>query len=296
MKEGQASRTADIAIAYRAAEAKKPKDERVCDDPFAVEFLSGVFRVLLNSALLTRIALRYAQRVGPGSHGWTIGRHRYIDDCLKGCIEDGIEQLVILGAGYDSRAYRIDELRGKVRVFEVDHPDTQKAKKEKLEKILGSLPDHVVYVPVNFDTEDLAERLSESGYDGNLATLFIWEAVTMYLTADAVDDTLAFVASNSGAGSSVVFDYIYRSVLDGTCELKGARGFVRQVEKRGDPVAFGIEEGTVEEFLSERGFHQVRSVTADFVKSAYFRGASRSIEVAPFLGYVHARVKPQGEA
>ena len=118
----------------------------------------------------------------------------------------------------------------------------------------------------------------------------------MYVGGDGGDDTLAVVGNNWGGGSSVVFDDICRSVLDGACELKGARGCVRQGEKRGDPVTFGMEEGTGKEFLAERGFHQVRSVNADFVKSAYFRGASRSIEVAPFLGYVHARVKPQGEA
>jgi methyltransferase (TIGR00027 family) len=292
MKEGKASRTADIAIAYRAVEAKKRPEERVCYDPLAKDFLSGIYTMLFRSPILIRVGLWYAERVSPGSRGWTIARHRFIDECIRQCIEDGIEQLVILGAGYDARAYRMDELRQNVRVFEVDHPDTQRAKKEKLGKIIGSLPDHVVYVPVDFDREKLNERLPQAGYDKNLKTLFIWEAVTMYITAEAVDETLAFVANNSGSGSSIVMDYIFKSVVDGTCELKGAKGFSKQVEKRGDPLAFGIDEGGVETFFLERGFYRVKHVTSEFVKSEYFGDASQNIYVASFIGYVHAFVNP----
>ncbi len=291
MKEGKASQTADVAIAYRTAEARKRPEDRVCYDPFAARFLSGAYRLLCANGLLMKIGLRYAEKVSPGSRGWTVARHRFIDECLKQCVADGLDQLVILGAGYDARAYRMEELRQNVRVFEVDHPDTQQAKKGKLSKVLDSLPDYVVYVPVDFESDSLGQRLLESGYDSTQRTLFIWEAVTMYLTPGAVDETLAFVANNSGNGSSIAMDYIFQSVVDGTCDLYGAEGFRKQVEKRGDPLGFGIEEGTVESFFADRGFDTVKHAESDFVKSAYFRGASQDIYVAPFLGYVHATVK-----
>jgi methyltransferase (TIGR00027 family) len=137
--------------------------------------------------------------------------------------------LVILGAGYDTRAYRFDKLKEEVKVFEVDHPATQKVKIEKVSKALGSLPGHVVYVSVDFEKERLDKKLSESGYNKSLKTLFIWEGVTMYLTAEAVDETLAFVAGNSGKGSSIIFNYIFRSVLDGTCELEYAPKVARLI-------------------------------------------------------------------
>jgi methyltransferase (TIGR00027 family) len=293
MKEGKASRTADIAIAYRAAEARKRPEDRVCYDPFAEHFLSGACRLLASNGILMKIGLMYAERISPGSRGWTIARHRFIDECLKQCVADGLDQLVILGAGYDARAYRMEELRHNVRVLEVDHPDTQKAKKAKLTKLLGALPDSVVYVPVDFERDRLDVRLFESGYDTNKRSLFIWEAVNMYLVPEAVDETLAFVANNSGSGSSIAMDYIFKSVVDGTCNLHGAAGFRKQVRKRGDPLRFGIEEGAVEKFLTDRGFGVLQNVTSDFVKSAYFRGESQGLYVGPFLGYVHAAVRPR---
>jgi methyltransferase (TIGR00027 family) len=293
MKEGKASRTADLAAVFRAAESMRPEDQRVCYDPLAKHFLSGIFSILARSRLLTKVGLWYAERVGPGGVGNKVASTRYIDDYLQTCIDDGIEQLVILGAGYDSRAYRFDELKGKVKVFEVDHSSTQKTKMEKVEKILGSLPDNVVYVPIDFEKQKLDERLFESGYDRNLKTLFIWEAVTCYITAEAVDETLDFVAKNSGEGSSIIFDYIFQSVVDGTCELEGAKEARKEVARRGDPFTFGIEEGTIEEFLSRRGFYQVEIANGEFLKHAYFKGKNQHRKLLHFLEYVQATVKPQ---
>ena len=300
MKGGKASRTADIAAVCRATESNKPEDQRVCYDPFSEYFLSSrIYGAIAKSRLLTKVFRWYADRMGPGTLGTIVGRTRHIDDRLQSCIDEGIEQLVILGAGYDSRAYRFDELKGKVKVFEVDHPITQKTKIAKVKKILGSLPDNVVYVPIDFEKEKLDERLFESGFDKNLKTLFLWEAVTMYLTAEAVDETLDFVAKNSGQGSSIIFDYMFKSWVDGTYEYEDAeegkkieRGR-RKVERTGELFIFGIEEGTVEEFLSQRGFCQVENVTGASLKSAYFKGKNQNRKVQRFHGYVHATVKPR---
>jgi len=216
MKKGQASRTAEGVAALRAVESLKPEDERVCYDPLAQHFLGAKYRLFGRSRFLTRLALWNAERRSPGVFGCLVGRTRYIDDCLKACIDDKIEQLVILGAGYDTRAYRFGELKEKVKVFEVDHPATQEVKIEKVSRMLGSLPGNVVYVPIDFEKERLDKKLFESGYDRSLKTLFIWEGVTMYLTAESVDRTLAFIAGYSGKGSRVVFDYLFESAIDGT--------------------------------------------------------------------------------
>ena len=126
MKKGRPSATAEGNAALRAAELLRPLDERVCYDPFAKDFLGIRFGIVVRSRLLTKIALWYAEQIIPGAADSLVVRTRYIDDYLEKCIDDGIEQLVILGAGYDSRAYRFKRLRGKVKVFEVDHPATQK--------------------------------------------------------------------------------------------------------------------------------------------------------------------------
>jgi methyltransferase (TIGR00027 family) len=293
MKKGQASQTADLAAAWRAAESQKPENERVCYDPYAKCFLGGMYSLLGKSRLLTKIAMWYSDKVGPGASSNKVLSTRYIDDRLKACIDDGIKQLVILGAGYDTRAYRFKELRGRVKVFEVDHPDTQRAKIEKVKKVFGTLPEYVVYVPVDFEKERLDRRLFESGYKKDLKTLFIWEAVTSYITPQAVDETLAFVANNSGEGSSIVFDYIYKSVVDGTCERKGAKESREALARRGEAYRFGIEEGTIQEFLPQRGFLPIEIANGEFLKNAYFKGKNENRVVLQWVEYVHAKVKPR---
>ena len=229
----------------------------------------------------------YGDRVFSGGMTLAALRTRCMDDYLKESIDDGIEQLVILGAGYDSRAFRFNALREKVKVFEVDHPDSQRIKKEKVRKIFGSLPDHVVYVPIDYDKDKMAEKLFESGYDKDLKTMFIWEGVTCFLTAEAVDETLAFVVNNSGEGSSIIFDYAYESVIDG--RMKEAEKFRRYAAKRGEPATFGIEEGVIEEFLGKRGFGQVKDMNAKSLEDTYFKGTNR--KTCPFFAIVHATVK-----
>ena len=295
MKEGKASRTAEETAAARSFESMRSEDKRVCYDAYAKDFLGGIFsllaksRRLITTQLLLSMAFWFGDRMNPGGAGYTVGRTAYIDDYLRECIDGGIEQLVIIGAGYDSRAYRFDELKGKVTVFEVDHPDTQRVKMEKVKRILGSLPEHVVYVPIDFDKEKLDEKLFESGYNNTLKTLFIWEGVTLYITAEAVDETVAFVVNNSGKGSSIIFDYALQSAMDG--RMEGTEKWRRYAERRGETYIFGIEEGTIEQFLSQRGFCQVESATGESLKDVYFKGKNRDRKVLPFLSIVHATVK-----
>ena len=126
MKKEKPSPSAELVTAIRTTESMRPADEQVCYDPFAKDFLGPKFTFLTKSRILTRIALWNAERTDPGAVGCVASRTRYIDNYLQICIEDGIKQLVLLGAGYDSRAYRFNELADKVKVFELDHPATQK--------------------------------------------------------------------------------------------------------------------------------------------------------------------------
>jgi methyltransferase (TIGR00027 family) len=290
MKKGKPSATAEGNAALRAAEWLRPEDERVCYDQFARRFLGLRFGVVVRSRLLTRIALWYAERIIPGAADSLVARTRYIDDYLKQCIDDGIEQLVILGAGYDSRAYRFDELRPRVRVFEVDHPDTQRAKIQKVKRIFGSLPSHVTYVGLDLDEKKLGEGLLKASYRKDKKTLFIWEGVTVYLTPEAVDETLAFVAENSGKGSSIIFDYAFQFALDATSDSEEAKKWRKAYERRGEPPKFALKEDEVEEFLSKRGFYQVKSVSMESLENVYFRSKGISRKVTRLGAIVHADV------
>ena len=294
MKEEKPRVSAAPPAFFRALESTEPANQRVLYDPYAQQLLGGISKVLFNTRflisgrLLHKIVDLALSAVIPGGTNYVIVRARYVDDCLSQCIDDGIEQLVVLGAGYDSRAFRFTALKERVKVFEVDHPDSQRIKKEKVRKIFGYLPDHVIYVPVNFEKEKLDERLFASGYDKKSKTLFIWEGVTVYMTADAVDETLAFVADNSGEGSSIVFDYVHKSVLDGRTKESGK--MTGPIARIGEPFKFGIEEGTLEEFLRKRGFGEVEDVNAKLLEDSYLKNTNR--KVYPHYGIVHATVKP----
>ena len=285
MKRTQSSLTAEGIAVARALESSKPAGERVCYDPYARQFVSAWLWVL------GKATMGYATRRSPGVLEFLAARTRFIDDYLQCRVADGIEQLVLLGAGFDTRAYRVETLRGRVKVFEVDHPATQRVKVAKLEELLGELPSHVTFVPIDLHSETL-DKLFARGYDKRLKTLFIWEGVTMYIAADAVDATLAFVAGNSGAGSSIVFDYIYREALDGTLKENEVKSMQRWRGVTGEGLVFGIEKGHIEEFLAQRGFESIVNADADTLRKTYFADASRRARVvAPVYAIVHATVR-----
>jgi methyltransferase (TIGR00027 family) len=128
-----------------------------------------------------------------------------IDMAVRAAVAGGARQLVILGAGYDGRAWRMKELEG-VRVFEVDHPATQAAKRERVAELpppVGQL----TFVPVDFRHDSLDQALIRAGHDTSMPTCWIWEGVVMYLTHDAMLATLGSIARRSAGGSTLVLNY-----------------------------------------------------------------------------------------
>lgn len=292
----QSSRSAIGVTMARAWESNRPPDARVCYDPFAIRFITGKPKFLCKMMMRKWPRLIFnaivREPVRPAIVGYVPLRTRFIDEQVLASIRDGLEQLVILGAGYDSRAYRFDELRNGVKVFEVDHPATQASKLDRLKEVVGAIPEHVVHVSVDFETQDLEERLRQNGYKTNRKTLFIWEGVTYYLEADAVDQTLAFVANRSKPGSSIVFDYLLDDVLDGTSGLPLATDFLDFVEKIGEPCKFGIQPLNLDAFLSERGFRTIEHVSVEQCKQAYHTPAHEGASVLGIFSMVHAEVLP----
>jgi len=173
----------------------------------------------------------------------------------------------------------------------VDHPDTQSTKLERLKKIFVSLPDHVFFVSIDFKTETLGQRLLNSGFDKSKKTLFIMEGLVMYLPPESVDDILFFIVKNSGKDSKIIFDYYPESIVDGTCELELGMNIKKFMIQQGEPLKFGIKEGTIETFLAERGFSRVQNVTAEEYKKMYFHGINKDREVCSLLSFAHAVVQ-----
>ena len=284
MKKKQSSTTAEGMALIRAIEAAKPERLRICYDPYARALVPGISftlsKLVIDSGIYNRIA--------KGGIEFITARERYIDDFLKTCLGEGLDQVVILGAGFDTRAYRIPGIE-KTRVFEVDHPDTQEEKLKRLEKVIDRLPDHVAFVAVDFNTQTLGERLHSSGYSEQGKTLFIWQGVTVYLTAEGVDGTLAFIVGHSGPGSGVIFDYFYSETLRDKSRPE-VRMMWRAARVTGEGYLFGIDQGQIEPFLTRRGFRDVHNVEGVDLERLYFTGPNAGRVVPTGVAIASARV------
>ena len=295
MIEGRASRTAVRQAGIRAIESLLPAERRVCYDPLAVVFLDEKlqrrYRLCLKNSFMRAVWIWSVRKDPGGTRAEGVARTRYIDDYSQACITNGVEQVVILGAGFDSRAFRLEGFK-RVKVFEVDHPNTQKMKMARLKGVIREMPTWVTFVAVDFEKDNLDEKLLAGGYRRDLKTLFIWEGVTPYLTAESVDRTLSLVVANCSPGSSIIFDYLHASAVDPNSKVRWAKALQTRCERMGEPMRFGIEGSEIEAFLAARGFSQVKRVTAANLTEICFKGPNSKRQVCPFAEIVHATVGP----
>jgi len=220
-------------------------------------------------------------------------RTKHIDSVLLKELKSGVKQVVIMGAGYDTRAYRFYKDFPKVKFFEVDLPVMVADKKSRVSSNLSDLPVNVVYTPINFNTQDLGQVLAGVGYQKDRKTLFIWEGVVMYLDAAAVESTLRFIAGNASAGSSVVFDYLPPSVVEGTYTKDPyAVRMADFVRSQGEPLTFGIDPDKSGAFLKKQGLRQETNIGhADMVKRYMTGSNGKPLGTVPnFFRITHARV------
>jgi methyltransferase (TIGR00027 family) len=283
MKTNQPSGTAMGTAAVRAIESEKSAGERICFDPLARRLTGPVFYSLI------KLLAGYGERRTHGALTFIVCRCRYIDDYLRDCLKTGTSQVVILGAGLDSRAYRDGLGEAEIKFFEVDHPATQTNKIERLKKIFGKVPENVVYVPVDFNEETL-DKLLSFDFDPSRKAVFVWEGVTFYLNPEAVDATLAWVRKNASAGSAIIFDYQYASAPSVT---QTQRNFLYSVISRvsGERRSFGIEKGRIEDFLARKGFSRVVDADAGRLERLYCIGPNRDRRVPESYAIVHAEVE-----
>ena len=201
-----------------------------------------------------------------------------------------IDQLVILGAGFDSRAYRLPCLQG-ATVFEVDHPDTQTAKRKVLDRILSVPPKHVRFVAIDFDQQNLESVMAAAGYRESARTFILWEGVTNYLTEAALDITLRW-CSRASSGSLLLFTYVHRDVLTRPSAFIGTKNLFASLERAGERLTFGIEPSRLPEFLAERGLYLESDAGASEYRERYFKDAARKMRGHEFYRVALARVGP----
>ena len=270
MRSGAASRTAADNALLRALDARRPLRDRVADDRLARHFLPAGYRALAEAARipLVRRAVEAVVDVGwPGPRRGVVARTRYIDELVHEHIP-AVDQILILGAGFDTRAHRLTAMRT-VDVFEVDHPATQAAKRRVLERVAPDAS-HVTFAPVDFLRDDVATALRSVGFRSGATTFVVWEGVTNYLDDAAVDATFRFVADTVASASPVVFTYVDRAMLDRPDSFDGAAESRRRTGRQGEPFTFGLDPRDVAAYLQARGFDCVDDVDVPALVERYY--------------------------
>jgi len=248
MEKGQPSRTAYSAARYRAAHQVLERG-RIFTDPLAVRILGAAEAELLADA--PRRAMR----------AFIAARTRFAEDALAAAARRGVAQVVVLGAGLDTFAYR--NPFPQVRVFEVDHPDTQAWKRDRLAETGIEVPGNVAYVGVDFEKESLADRLALDG-----PAFFLWLGVVPYLTREGFDETMGFVAGRDG--NEVVFDYAQSPERMSPERRAALRARAERVALLGEPWLTYFEPAELAAELSGLGFAEIEDLGPAGLAALFF--------------------------
>jgi methyltransferase (TIGR00027 family) len=264
----------------RAIENLMPEDKRLFADPWSEKFLPPSWKIwllLLRLPGMLNFLMKVRERATPGVVGGFISRTRYIDDAVIAAVAEEFDAIVNLGAGMDTRAFRIQGTED-MRYFEMDLPELIEIKKKYIEKNTAGLPENLSLVPVDFDTQDIGEELQKAGYSPSSRTLFIWEGVTQYITREAIDAVLEYVA-RSAAGSRIVFTYVLQSFLDGVVP-DGLQSLYRMTMKKKQPLWLtGFRPEEIPEYLSRFSLHLIEDVGHEGHMERYIRPLHRDITV-----------------
>ncbi|MGE5702889.1 MAG: class I SAM-dependent methyltransferase [Clostridia bacterium] len=221
----------------------------------------------------------------------TLSRARYTEDRLQEERKQGVQQYVILGAGLDTYSFRHIEENGVLHIFEVDHPDTQAFKLQRLEGLRWNRPAHVHYVPVDFTKKRLESALQHTPYDTRLRSFFSWLGVSYYLPRDVVFDTLRSIAAIAPAGSSIVFDYLDTDAFVPERAAARVRRMIEIVRRAGEPMITGFSPATLGKELAEIGLQLEENLAPSDIEALYFKPGADEYHAFEHVHFACAVVK-----
>ena len=274
--------TAQGVAKQRLIETIAKPDERIIFDPYADRFVLGASVIKL---IGHKLNVWLAKKLVPGFHEHLISRTRFIDDLVERSTASEFEQYVILGAGYDCRAHRL-ELPSSLKIFEVDQSEVQARKRSKLpEKPPNS--ENITYVAVDFADQSLSEQLLEAGFDQGKSTLFTLEGVSQYITKEAFTSIVKELATLAQTADSIVFVSYVSELLNKNPKAcfgtgypnaeKRARLIMYGSEKAGEPWISFYSDGEIDSVLSQSGYSIIENVTLQDLNSQYFTPVGRTV-------------------
>ncbi|MBT3610269.1 MAG: SAM-dependent methyltransferase [Gammaproteobacteria bacterium] len=275
--------TAQGVAKQRLIETLAKSDKRIINDPYADRFVIGAGLIKLMGH---KFSVWLGEKLAPGFHEHLIARTRFIDDLIEKAASTGAQQYVILGAGYDLRAHRLD-LPSSLRIFEVDQSEVQSRKLSKLPENLTS-SENVTYVAVDFTHQSLSEQLTASGFDVSKPPVFTLEGVSQYITKEAVSATIEELSTLIQTTTSTFFISYVDELLDKDPEACFGKGYPKAVQraetiktlsaKVGEPwISFYTEE-EIASLLSRNGFSVEENVTLEDLNSLYFTPVGRTLQ------------------
>ena len=274
--------TAQGVAKQRLIETLAKPGTRIINDPYADRFVIGASFIKLMGHKLN---VWLTQKVAPGFHEHLISRTRFIDDLIQKMAASGVEQYVILGAGYDMRAHRL-KLPSSLKVFEVDQPEVQIRKRSKLPKELPN-SENVTYVTVDFTHQSLSKELMASGFDQNKSTIFTLEGVSQYITKQAVSSSIKEMAMLTQKAGSVFFISYVNELLNGNPEVCFGKGYPKAAArvkliktlaaKAGEPWISFYRNDEIETVLLQNGYAMRENLTLEDLNSQYFTPVGRTL-------------------
>lgn len=265
--EKKSSRTAAFTCVSRASSFYEKSPYYKSNDYIAPKLLPRFLQPLIKSKQIRSFLMK---KLGPiGIYEYVIARTKMIDQIFINAVSNNFDQVLLFGAGFDTRGIRLVDTYEEIEIFELDVTTTisDKLKQYKKRKID---PGKVKYVEIDFNTEKIQDRLKPAGFKYDKKTLYILEGVTMYLNESAIDMDFEFIKESAGKGSEVVFDYIYKSVLEEKNLKYGERKIYQRVKKSGEGWTFGIEKEEIHSFLRQRGLVLIRQMDAHKLEEMYF--------------------------
>jgi methyltransferase (TIGR00027 family) len=283
MQEGRSSRTAERVALRRAAHQLYDDAPLVFADPLAL-------RILTTDALAELQKREEMERTHPfarGMRAFLCARSRFAEDALGQAVANGVRQYVVLGAGLDTYAGRSAlpecSVHPALRIFEVDHPATQAWKRTCLEQAGLHVPNTVTFVPVDFESERLMDRLAASGFDAGAPAFCSWLGVLPYLTREAAEGTLRALGSLV-AGSGVAFDYAVARESLSPKQQAAYDWLAERVARAGEPFRLGFEPAKLGQLLLECGFTRVEDLDSEAIAACYFEGRTDGLTVRGGMG------------
>ncbi|MFH7004143.1 class I SAM-dependent methyltransferase [Flavobacterium bizetiae] len=275
MKADKTSRTAQYMALFRALETILDKKDRLFSDPYAIHFLDPKLRFATRMSKypsIRKYIQNTIQKKIPGAFSSGLARTKYIDELIQTAVLDGVQQVIILGAGFDTRALRLDFLKS-IPVIEIDHPNTSNYKIETYKKRIGQVPENVSFLQIDFNKQDLEQLAAQHNLDFTKPTAIIWEGVTNYLTKEAIQNTFSFI-SKFAKNSHIIFTYVHKEIIENPKSFVGGEKLLTDLDKLEERWTFGFMPNELSNYLNQFNIKLIEDLGANEYREKYLPNRS----------------------